>query len=197
MQGHDEAHGLPHAVRVACLALEISSLEGYARDDLVVAASLLHDVGRGLEEEVGIHHALISASIARRLLRYWFSENDVDIVARAIEEHSFSLGRRPSTKLSCIISDADKLDAVGAIGVARALIHGCMTGRRLIDTLRHYKVKLSRLGGLLCLNSSRALLGKRMEVMRMFFEALEAELASYIDSEKAVENALGKALTTV
>ncbi|GEM_PF-623522 len=188
MQGFDEAHGLPHTLRVTCLAVRLARLVHYPAEDRVLAAALLHDAGRSLEDRLGVNHALISALLARELLHGIFGEEALEEIVKAIVLHSYSLGRGrdvcSASILARILSDADKLDAIGAIGVSRAIIHGCRVGRRLMDTLEHFYEKLRRLDKLLCLEESRKIARERMKTMSAFFAALEREFAEvYVDPE--------------
>jgi len=180
MQGLDEAHGLPHTLRVVCLAHRIARLAGYNDEEKILAAALLHDIGRGAEDLLGQHHAVIGARLVKTLLRGLLGPDSVEDVAYAVLSHSYSArgGKEgcPTGLLARIISDADKLDALGAIGTARAVIYGHIVGRSLVDTLNHYYEKLSKLPSLLCLDASRRLAEKRLRVMRSFFESLEEEL---------------------
>ena len=114
----DSAHGFDHVLRVLRLAERIGRVEGV---DLQVlrAAVLLHDVGRPDEVRTGACHARVSARRAREILAA--SPRDrVERVAQAIGEHRFRGAARPSSAEGRVLFDADKLDAIGAIGVARA-----------------------------------------------------------------------------
>ncbi len=197
-QGFDEAHGLPHSLRVACTSLQLAKMEGYERRDLVVAAALLHDIGRGVEDEAGAHHAWLAAMLAEQLLSPYMDADDIEAVAAAVLEHSYSYAKReatrPSSILSCIISDADKLDAIGAVGVARAILHGHMKGRSLADTVVHYRDKLARLDRHLCLDSSRRMAEERLGLLHRFFEELEKELAAVEVDAKALLRAVTRRL---
>lgn len=115
---HDSAHGFDHVLRVWRLAMYIAREEGA---DLAVVndAALLHDVGRAQETANGGDHAVISAQAAAALLAEAPASHR-EAVCLAIREHRFRSDRRPSTLASQVLFDADKLDAIGAIGVARA-----------------------------------------------------------------------------
>ena len=193
LQGFDEAHGVPHTVRVLCNALRIAEAEGDVDLDVVVAAAILHDVGRGAEEQLGLHHALVSAALARLLLpSLGFSGDRVDLVIRAVLEHSFSIGGKPSVKESCVVSDADKLDALGALGFVRAAIVTGETGRPLGDMVTHFYEKLARLPELMCTGTARREARRRLNRLWRMMAWLEEEMLDY---EDAVAQALDLVLT--
>ncbi len=115
---NDAAHGFDHVLRVWRLAMRIAREEG-ADLAIVSDAALLHDVGRAEQMVHGGDHAAISAQIAEAVLSD-APEEHRQRVCEAIREHRFRSDRRPSTLESQVLFDADKLDAIGAIGVARA-----------------------------------------------------------------------------
>ena len=115
---NDSAHGFDHVLRVWRLAERIGRAEG-ADMEVLRAAALLHDVGRAEEQRSGICHAAASAQKAREVLKNHPPER-VEAVAAAIAQHRFRGERGPSSLEAKVLYDADKLDAIGAIGVARA-----------------------------------------------------------------------------
>lgn len=182
VQGYDEAHGFPHTIRVACNALEIA-VEEDADIDVVLAAALLHDVGRAGEDVLGVHHAVLSAELAPTLLRgAGFPVEKIEAVREAILAHSFSLGGRPSTVEACIVSDADKIDALGAIGFYRMTLVSGETGRPPGDTVAHFYEKLRLLPGLMCTRAGRARAERLVERLRVMVEWLWEELEQYEDA---------------
>jgi len=115
---NDSAHGFDHVLRVWRLAECIGREEG-ADMEILQAAALLHDVGRAEEQRNGTCHAAASAQVARKVLRD-HPPARVEAVAEAIAQHRFRGQRGPSSLEAKVLYDADKLDAIGAIGVARA-----------------------------------------------------------------------------
>lgn len=109
----DAAHAFDHVLRVTKLAGRIAEAEG-ADPQVVHTAGLLHDIAR-LEPE----HHLAGARRAETLLA---GQNPtfVAAVVHCIESHRFSSPPRPQTLEAKCLCDADKLDAIGAVGVARA-----------------------------------------------------------------------------
>ena len=175
IMGGDPAHGWPHVVRVALLARRIVEGEGLNPDWRILdAAILLHDTGRFLG---GGHHAAASARLARLVLPgLGYGPGEVEAVEHAILAHSYSLGLEAETVEARVLSDADKLDALGAVGVARVFHTGCQLGRGFEDSIRHFHEKILRLPGLLYYGFSRRLAGERTAVVKSFLEAIEREL---------------------
>ncbi len=142
---------------------------------LVELCVALHDVGRFLPGDA--HHAEKSAAFARDLLRVaGCSDELTERVVHCILAHSYSLGVKPETIEAMLVSDADKLDAIGAIGVYRVIWESGRRGRGIPETIEHYREKLSRLRNLLHLEASKRIAEALEERLRFFFEWLEDEL---------------------
>lgn len=111
-------HDFKHVDRVRHWALEIAEHEGYNDSELVEAAALLHDIGLTKVKKRG-QHASVGAEMATRFLHQeqLFSDMELNVVADAIRCHSSPNGGGP---LGEILRDADKLDAMGAVGLMRA-----------------------------------------------------------------------------
>jgi len=172
--GWDEVHGFPHVVRVLRNTLELAGKSSLNVDyEVLIASALVHDVGRPFEKQLGENHAVISARIAPFILaRCGFPSEKVDDVCRAVESHSFSLGIKPSSAEGAILSDADKLDAMGAIGIARALIEGHKTRRGIEGTIKHFEEKLLKLIDKLETREARELGEEKHKLMVMFHKML-------------------------
>jgi uncharacterized protein len=125
----DAAHDFDHILRVLALAERIAQAEG-ADLEIVCAAALLHDVGRAEEERGNGCHARIGAARAREILR-GHPQDRVEAVAEAIAAHRFRRGPSPQSLEAQVLYDADKLDAMGAIGIARAYAVAGRDGQRL------------------------------------------------------------------
>ena len=120
----DAAHAFDHVLRVMRLAVHIAEAEG-ADVEIVRVAALLHDVA----DERSDHH-LTGAKFARELLAD-APPAFVEGVAHCIESHRFSQPPEPATPEAQCLNDADKLDAIGAIGVARVFAFAAVHGNRL------------------------------------------------------------------
>ncbi len=186
-QGADAIHDFDHVLRVLALAERLAQAEG-ADWEIVRAATLLHDAARGGPGD----HAQAGADLARQLLAGHPPEK-VEAVAQAIAAHRFRSGPAPQTPEAKVLHDADKLDAIGAIGVARAFAYGGHEGQRLwapvppgyqeAEATRHehtpvheYRIKLSKIQERLLTDSARRLAEERHAFMVAFFERLEQEI---------------------
>ena len=190
--GTDSAHDFDHVLRVLTLAEKIARAE---RADLriVWAAALLHDVARAETAGTGRCHAQAGADRAREILRGYPLER-VEAVAHAIAAHRFRQGLAPETLEAKVLFDADKLDAIGAVGVARAYVVGGQRNSRLwadvsLDytegdlpsprdhTPAHeFVFKLSKLKDRLYTETGKAIAQERHVYMVTFFERLGQEV---------------------
>jgi len=190
-EGADAIHDFDHVLRVLALAERLAREEG-ADLEIVRAATLLHDVARGQGDRLSANHAHAGAEFAREVLAGQPPEK-VEAVAHAIAAHRFRSGPDPQTLEARVLHDADKLDAIGAIGVARAFAFGGYEGQRLwadvpagyreSQATRHehtpvheYQIKLSKIKGRLLTESARRLAEGRHSFMVEFFEQLEREV---------------------
>jgi uncharacterized protein len=192
----DAVHDFDHVLRVLKLAERIAQAED-ANLRILRAAVLLHDVDRRHAEAAGIDHAVVAARRAREVLAGQPSPS-IERVAQTIAAHRFRTDPKPSTLEAQILYDADKLDAIGAIGVARAFAYGGAHSQRLwapiesVDLERwqaegddtdvhtpvhEFVVKLSRIRDHLYTPTGRAIAEGRHRYMATFFERLEQEVS--------------------
>jgi len=171
---NDSMHGYEHAERVRKLALLIAKdYPGTDREVLEIAA-LLHDIGK---YKLCEDHAKVSAEIAREILTHLgMPQEKLVKVIDAIENHSYSGGRRPKTLEGMILSDADKIDALGAIGVARVFMVSGHEFRSLRASINHFYEKIVKLDKLLFTETARRLAKERMEFVKLFLKRIEEEL---------------------
>lgn len=184
-------HGADHVLRVAALADSLARAEG--ADRLVSgAAALLHDLCRA---EAGGCHAHRAAERARALLvESGFPPEKVEAVVEAVRVHRFSAGLAAPTLEAQVLQDADRLDAIGAIGVLRAFAYGgeegrwayCpedpfhRTDRPLADgtfTIDHFYRKLLVVAGSLGTATARRMARRRHAFLLAYLAELETELA--------------------
>jgi len=194
----DAAHDFEHVLRVLKLAERIGAAEG-ADIEILRAAVLLHDLARVAEDQGGPCHAKAGARRAREILAGHPPE-EVEAVAHAIATHRFRRSAAPQTLEAKILYDADKLDAIGAIGIARAYAIAGRHSQRLWaevpedfarrsaevargdvantghTPVHEYVFKLSKLRDSLFTATARAIAEERHEYMARFFERLEREV---------------------
>lgn len=129
----DSAHDTEHVRRVLYLALEIAETEPDANRDVLIAASLLHDIGRAEQfRDPSLCHARAGAEKAYRfLLDHGFSEDFASRVGDCIRTHRFRSNDPPESIEAKILFDADKLDVTGAIGMARTFFYAAQVGEPL------------------------------------------------------------------
>ncbi len=178
------------------VALNLAGQEG-ADVEVVRTAALLHDIARPADDATVLHadaetdHALLAAQEARRLLAGEPPEF-VEAVAHAIAAHRFRNAVEPQTIEAKVLFDADKLDAIGAIGVARAFAYGGVLGQPLwgevsegyepgqrgeAHTAHHeFHVKLAHVKDRLYTDSGRRMAEQRHRFMTTFFEQMAAEV---------------------
>ncbi|RLI74954.1 phosphohydrolase [Archaeoglobales archaeon] len=165
------SHSDDHVGRVIRLAVFIAEKEK-ANVEVVKKAAELHDIARNKP-----NHAIESAKIAKEILeKEGYGEEFIKNVAHCIESHSFSENIKPKTLEAKILSDADKLDAIGAIGVARAFLYSGEERRAIEETLNHFEEKLLKLKDLLYTNTAKKIAEKRHEFLLEFYKRIKDEL---------------------
>ncbi|RDE10748.1 MAG: phosphohydrolase [Candidatus Thorarchaeota archaeon] len=169
------AHTYDHIMRVYLLAKMIGT--GIGADMRVLgAAALLHDVGRPRETETGVSHSILSGEMSREvLIAAGYTQDEVKQIDDAIRTHRFSEGLTPTSKEGEVLSDADKLDAIGAIGVFRAVSQAAAEDRGMEGFLRHADEKLLKLHRLMYTKSGKALAKRRNAFLQEFVNRLREE----------------------
>jgi len=170
------AHAYDHVKRVFSLAMRIGTTLG-ADLRVLGAAALLHDVGRANEEETGMSHSIVSGDMSVEILEeVGFSQDEIQSVRDAIRTHRFSEGLTPTSLEGEILSDADKLDALGAIGVVRAIAQAATTGVGAEVFLRHADEKLLKLHQMMYTEEGKKMAKDRHSVLSAFVTELRKEL---------------------
>jgi len=172
----DRAHDLEHALRVREWGKKLAQAEG--ADTIVIElAALLHDIGRsGTVEKT---HAESSAGLAVSILqKNGYSENIVQQVKQAIISHSREAGHEPKTLEAKVLYDADKLDFVGAIGLARLFTLAGAEGWALVgenSCEEFYRAKICVYREHLFTKSARAYFDPLFLYMEGFWRELHSE----------------------
>lgn len=132
-QMKDSAHDRYHIDRVLHFALDIAATEKGVDMDVLLAACLLHDIGRERQaENLELCHAEIGGDMAKEyLLQSGWSPDKACHVQACIASHRYRGNNEPESIEAKILFDADKLDATGAMGIARTLIYGGQIGEPL------------------------------------------------------------------
>jgi uncharacterized protein len=195
--GGDGAHDLQHFRRVWKAAAEINREEGGVADDLILlAAAYFHDIVSLPKNDLRRgESSRWSAEKAARLLAEDFPDfpaEKIGGVYGAILAHSFSAGIAPETPEARILQDADRLEALGAIGVARVFYVAGQLGSQLFDAddplaaarelddrrfaLDHFAVKLLKLPAMMHTAAARRHAEKNAAWMRLFIQKLCSEI---------------------
>ena len=187
------SHDWDHTQRVYNLCMHIGQVEGADLEVLKIAA-YLHDVGRSHEDASrgGICHAQKGAEMARELLAaYPVSETQRVNIIHAIRSHRFRGNHQPETLEAKVLFDADKLDAIGAVGIGRAFLFAGEVGAKLHNPCiqledtrpyteedtgyREYKLKLSKIKDRMLTGEGRRLAEERHAFMKTFFQRFTQE----------------------
>lgn len=182
------SHGWEHTLRVFRLCECIGLKEGVDMDVLLVAA-YLHDIGRSYQDALtgAICHAEKGSEMAIPIVTALpLSEKQKDNVLHCVRSHRFRGNRKPETAEAKVLFDADKLDAIGAVGIARTFLFAGELGARLHspdikveesepyskdDTgYREYKLKLCKIRDRILTPTGRKLANERHEFMERFFQ---------------------------
>ncbi len=164
-------HGFEHVERVYATCKHIGIVEK-ADLDILLPAALLHDIARAEE-----NHAEAGAEKAKQILhRYGQPGETIEKITSAIVTHSFSGKKPPKTLEAKILSDADKLDALGAIGIYRTAVYSGEHVRPIEDFVTHFNEKLLKLEGLLFTGEAKRMAEERTQYMIAFLAQLEKEL---------------------
>ena len=162
--GHDAAHTL----RVRRNAMRIAAEEPGCDLLAVELAALLHDA-----DDHKLFRTEGNANARRFLEREGVPAETIARVCAAIDSVSFSKnrGRRPETPEGRIVQDADRLDAIGAVGVARCFAYGGEHGRAMEESIQHFHDKLLLLKDELNTESARRLAQTRHAFLEAFMKA--------------------------
>ncbi len=193
--GVGDGHDFDHTLRVVRYAMKLCDELPAADRVLVHMAALLHDVGRPSEAAAsgGIDHAEAGARLAETFLREQHCDGEwVRRIVQCVREHRYRSERRPTSLESEILFDADKLDSLGATGLARAFLFAGRVGARVHNTAaealagapysredtayREYLVKLSKLPEALLTGPGRREAAALRTVMEDFFVRLNGEI---------------------
>ena len=170
-QGNADGHGFDHTLRVWRNTMMIAETEPDCDPQIVSLAALLHDAD---------DHKLFSTENngnARRFLEGRVPQETADRICEAVNAVSFSKnkGKRPDTPEGRIVQDADRLDAVGAIGIARTFAYGGKHGRAPEDSIAHFHEKLLLLKDMMNTEKAKELAEGRHAFMEAFLREWDAE----------------------
>jgi len=182
------SHDWEHSERVYRLCMHIGATEG-ADLDVLAAAAFLHDIGRIHQDRAkgGICHAEKGADMAREILEEFpIADGKRNNIIHCILTHRYRNSHVPETREAKVLFDADKLDAIGAVGIARAYLFagevGAVLHNRDADPYqtqpysrddtgyREYMVKLSRIREKMLTTEGKRMAQERHAFMEEFFD---------------------------
>jgi uncharacterized protein len=188
LDGANGSHDWDHTMRVYKLSKHIGGAEGADMDVLLVAA-YLHDIGRCFQDASfgSVCHAEKGAQMAWPIVKDLpLTESQKENIMHCIKSHRFRGNDAPMTFEAKVLFDADKLDSIGAVGVARAFLFAGEVGARLHspeisiedsrpyskdDTgYREFMVKLSRIKDRIQTKEGRKMAEERHDFMERFFK---------------------------
>jgi uncharacterized protein len=202
-------HDMEHVLRVYNLCLHLAKHEPNVDWNILKTAALLHDIARAKEfhDKTGnVEHASLGAEMAEEILEnLGYSEEKISKIKHCIKVHRYRRFREPQTVEAKILFDADKLDALGAVGVARAfmmasefqqkiysdipieeylkdnVVGGKLEGG-LKDFSKHtpnieYELKFKHIPERLYTEKAKEIAEKRLKFMEHFFERLRLEIS--------------------
>ena len=169
---NSDGHDFDHTLRVYQTSIELAKNYKEADSFIISLASLLHDVD---------DHKLFDHTNNENAISFLKSQevdqDTINKIINIINSVSFSKnkGNKPETIEAQIVQDADRLDAIGAIGVVRAFAYGNKHNRSLEDTINHFHEKLLLLKDMMNTKEAKELAKERHEFLLKFLEELERE----------------------
>ena len=191
--GSDPGHGIVHVRRVVATATRLCVAEG-ARGDIVLPAAWLHDCVHVAKDSTERSNAsrLAAARAIEFLAAASYPSGSLPGIRHAIEAHSFSAGNEARTIEAKIVQDADRLDALGAIGIARCIAVGAALGRPIYQTddpfcaarepddagasVDHFYTKLLTLADTMRTEAGRREARRRSDFMQGYLDQLRSEI---------------------
>jgi uncharacterized protein len=188
----DAAHDLEHVRRVVRTAMSLAAREG-ADADIVFAAAWLHDCVAVPKDSPDRSKAsrLAAAAASDFLAAAGWDRRQIPSIHHAIEAHSFSAGIEPTTPEARVVQDADRLDALGAHGLARCIATGASMGTGLVHptdpwakdrplddvkwSVDHFFAKLFKLPAMMRTEAGRTEADRRTEILKAFLRELARE----------------------
>jgi len=172
-EGKEGSHDYEHVLRVVRNSKIIALKEG--ADPIVCEMlALVHDYG---DKKLG--HNLQKLSLAGLLIRAGVGADKAEWYAQEVALMSFSASNGqagPQSLEGRVVQDADRLDAIGAIGIARCFAYGGHKGRSLRDSLKHFEEKLLLLEGLFNTVTGKDMAQIRHHRLQEFYQNMQEEL---------------------
>jgi len=190
---NDPAHDFDHVMRVYNNAQKIVKKEKVS-PKLVLSAVLLHDIVSYPKSSKRSKFSSIDSAKKSKIIlkKHGFSKEEIIIISNAIAEHSFAQNKVPQTLEGKILQDADRLDALGAIGIARVFATSGSLNRPFYNiddpfcikrnpddnlwAVDHFFNKLLKLESMMNTKSGKIEAKKRTKVLKEFLKQLKDEV---------------------
>lgn len=171
--GNSGGHDAAHSVRVYENALKIAEKEPACDMTVVALASILHDV-----DDHKLFDSVNNDNARKFLMGKNVPSGKIEEICSVINSVSFSKnrGKKPETIEGKIVQDADRLDALGAIGIARTFAYGGEHGRSIEDSVRHFYDKLLLIKDELNTDAAKAMAVKRHGFLEAYIAELKEEI---------------------
>lgn len=183
MKCDNSGHGLMHALRVTDNACRIAEAEG-GNQHIIITAALMHDCA---DHKLFADTDMQISKIKNFLEDCEYKHTEIAHILYIIQNISYNKGRfsELSTLEAMIVRDADRLDAIGAIGIIRTIEYGTSKGRPFYSsanlwdentTLNHFYEKLFKLKGLIHTETARKMADEKDRFMHAFIEQFYKEI---------------------
>jgi len=171
-QGNSDGHDFDHTMRVYRTAMEIADSEPDCDRKIVSLAALLHDA-----DDSKLFATADNANARAFLAAQNVDEDTAGKICTAINSVSFSKNRDRCPELleGRIVQDADRLDAIGATGIARTFAYGGKHGRTLDSSIDHFHEKLLLLKAMMHTEKAKEMAESRHAFMESFLQEWEKE----------------------
>lgn len=171
-QDNTDGHDTNHSLRVFNNAMSIAAKYSSCDKTVVALAALLHDV-----DDHKLFHTVNNENARKFLSSQDIEQEKINLICNLINLISFSKNRgsTPECIEGKIVQDADRLDAIGAIGIARTFAYGGKNGRTLDSSVQHFYDKLLLLKNEMNTKEAKEIANTRHLFMEMFLNELDKE----------------------
>lgn len=170
-KGNSDGHDLDHSLRVYRNAMKIAEIESGDKE-IIAMAALLHDA-----DDHKLFNTTDNENARKFLISHGFNEEKIAKICEVINAISFSKnrGKRPETIEGQIVQDGDRLDALGAIGIARTFAYGGTHQRPLPSSIEHFHEKLLLLKDEMNTAEGKRIAAERHQFMEEFLRRYSEE----------------------
>jgi len=171
-------HDYSHALRVRKNALKLCQGMN-VNQEIVEVAALVHDL---IDYKLEPDYKLTINTLEEYLIQFGYGKREISLILSIITNMSYSSKRNPDSIEGKIVQDADRLDALGAIGIARTFAYSGRTGRLIYgssnndDSVSHFYDKLFKLTDLMNTEMAKKIALKRTIFMKEYLRQLDTEI---------------------